>query len=393
MTETAAEPARRQPPKSVNSDADYDHTAEKKLTKDERDVAELAGRLAPWLAEALGADGEVKIGSVDAPSGSGLSSVTVLLECSWQQDGQPKSRRLAVRIPPDASAYPVFRSYDLRMQYDVMAAVAAHTDVPVPPLVGVEESIDLIGSPFMVMEAVEGRAPVDNPPYVFGGWLLDASAEERDALERASIGVLAGVHSLPDPYAASPTLAAQAGGDPLRAHFDDLRAYYAWALADDGLRVPLLERTFEFLEARWPSHSEPVLSWGDSRPGNILYDGFTPVAVLDWEMASIAPREVDLGWYVFIHRFFQDIAEVFEMPGLPDFARPEKVAAAYEEISGYAPQDLDWFITYAALRHGVVMARIKRRMIHFGEEVPLDDPDDYVMHRAALEQLIGETTS
>ena len=134
-----------------------------------------------------------------------------------------------------------------------------------------------------------------------------------------------------------------------------------------------------------------MLSWGDARPGNILFDGFTPAAVLDWEMAAIAPREVDLGWYVFIHRFFQDIAEVFEMPGLPDFADPADVAAVYEEATGYAPQDLDWVITYAALRHGVVMARIKRRMIHFGEETAPDEPDDYVMHRAALERLIGES--
>ena len=303
----------------------------------------------------------------------------------------PAGEQLAVRIPPAEAAYPVFRSYDLRMQYDVMAAVGAHTDVPVPPLVGIEESSDLIGSPFLVMKAVEGRAPVDNPPYVFGGWLYDADPADREALDRASVEVLAGVHALPDPMAKLPSLAAAAGDDPLRAHFDDLRDYYEWTHREDGLRTPILERTFDFLEARWPQHSEPVLSWGDSRPGNILFDGLAPAAVIDWEMAAIAPREVDLGWYVFIHRFFQDIAEVFEMPGLPDFARPDKVAAVYEEASGYTPQDLDWFVTYAALRHGVVMARIKRRMIHFGEETAPEDPDDYVMHRAALERLIGDS--
>lgn len=392
MVDSAAETSSgSRPPRAVTSDENYDHTAEKKLTKDERDVTELAGQLAGWLGEALGADGQVRITDVRAPSGSGLSSVTVLLDCEWERDGQAHQDRLAVRIPPAEAAYPVFRSYDLRMQYDVMAAVGAQTDVPVPPLVGVEESSDLIGSPFLVMRAVEGRAPVDNPPYVFGGWLLEADPADREALDRASVEVLAGVHGLPDPHAVSASLTAAAGDDPLRAHFDDLRDYYEWTHREDGMRIPVLERTFDFLEQRWPRHSDPVLSWGDSRPGNILFDGFTPVAVLDWEMAGIAPREVDLGWYVFIHRFFQDIAEVFEMPGLPDFARPDKVAAVYEEVTGYAPQDLDWFITYAALRHGVVMARIKRRMIHFGEEAAPEEPDDYVMHRAALERLIGET--
>ena len=40
------------------------------------------------------------------------------------------------------------------------------------------------------------------------------------------------------------------------------------------------------------------MSWGDSRIGNMPYDGLTPVAVLDCVMAAIAPREVVLAWMV-----------------------------------------------------------------------------------------------
>ena len=47
---------------------------------------------------------------------------------------------------------------------------------------------------------------------------------------------------------------------------------------------------------------------GDARIGNVLYEGFTPVAVLDWEMAALGPRGLDLGWLVFLHAFFQMIA-------------------------------------------------------------------------------------
>ena len=39
---------------------------------------------------------------------------------------------------------------------------------------------------------------------------------------------------------------------------------------------------------------EAVLSWGDSRIGNMMFDGFDPVAVLDWEMAGVGPRELDV---------------------------------------------------------------------------------------------------
>ena len=38
-----------------------------------------------------------------------------------------------------------------------------------------------------------------------------------------------------------------------------------------------------------------MLSWGDSRIGNVMYRDFAPVAVLDWEMAPLGPRELDLG--------------------------------------------------------------------------------------------------
>jgi hypothetical protein len=35
------------------------------------------------------------------------------------------------------------------------------------------------------------------------------------------------------------------------------------------------------------------------------------------------------------------------------------------------------------------MSQVKRRMIHFGEEVVPEHPDDYVMHRAMIERLVG----
>jgi aminoglycoside phosphotransferase (APT) family kinase protein len=50
-----------------------------------------------------------------------------------------------------------------------------------------------------------------------------------------------------------------------------------------------------------------VLNWGDACIGNVVHDGFDPVAVLDWEMAALAPREVDLCWTVYPHRFFHDL--------------------------------------------------------------------------------------
>lgn len=355
-----------------------------KLTTHQRDLAQLGRDLEPWLASRLGVD-TVTVTDIHTPDGGGMSSVTVLLTAGLMGPEGPVSRDLVVRLPPDQASYPVFPSYDLRLQYDVMAAVGRATDVPVPGLVGVDDG-DAIGTPFLVMDAVTGRAPTDNPPYVFGGWLADATPEERRAMSDATASILARIHSVPPTDV--PGLVVT--DDPLRTHVEAQREYYAWTHADDGVRIPLLERAFDWLEEHWPTDpGDAVLSWGDARPGNILWEGWTPVAVLDWEMASVAPRGVDVAWFPLIHRFFQDIAEVFELPGLPDFGDPDEFAAAYAAAGGEEIADLRWYLVYNALRHGIVMARIKRRMIHFGEETRPEDPDDYVMHRALLARLMG----
>ena len=68
-----------------------------------------------------------------------------------------------------------------------------------------------------------------------------------------------------------------------------------------------------------------MLAWGDSRIGNVLYQDFRPVAVLDWEMATVGPRELDVAWIIFAHMVFQELAGLAGLPGLPDVMREEDV--------------------------------------------------------------------
>lgn len=58
------------------------------------------------------------------------------------------------------------------------------------------------------------------------------------------------------------------------------------------------------------------------------------MAVLDWEMAALGPRELDVSWFIFLHRFFQDIAQFFDQPGLPAFLRRSEVERCYQELTG-----------------------------------------------------------
>jgi aminoglycoside phosphotransferase (APT) family kinase protein len=119
-----------------------------------------------------------------------------------------------------------------------------------------------------------------------------------------------------------------------------------------------------------------------------MYADFAPVAVLDWEMAGIAPREVDLGWLAFLHRFFQDLAEFFGLPGLPGFLDLREVAAQYAAAGGRVPRDLPFYEMYAALRHGVVMGRVNRRRVHFGEQEAPSDADGLVNHQGTLRAML-----
>ncbi|RDI64993.1 phosphotransferase family protein [Nocardia pseudobrasiliensis] len=373
-------------------DPDRDPGDRYELTISARDLDDLAERLARWLAGKVHADGTPKITNLSRPQSGGMSSGSVLFDASWERDGRTETGSYVVRMPPETGAMPVFETYDLTTQYGVMAGVAEHTDVPVPRLYWLEDDESVLGSPFFVMGKVDGRIPEDNPPYVFVGWLFDSTPEERLRLTRNTVDVIARIHAIEDPAAKFPMLASSGEGSSLRQQLERDRRWYNWALADDGYRIPLLERTFDWLEKNFPADPGPdVLSWGDSRPGNIIYNGFEPVAVLDWEMATLGPRELDVAWVIFIHRFFQDIATQFHQPGLPDYLRREDVVAHYESSTGHTLRDLDWYIIYAALRHGIVMARVKRRMIHFGEDQDTDDRDNYVMHRASLESLLAGT--
>ncbi|WP_371865365.1 phosphotransferase family protein [Gordonia spumicola] len=209
------------------------------------------------------------------------------------------------------------------------------------------------------------------------------------ALTAASVGVLAAVHAAPLPTVG--VALPNDGESPLRAHIRRLREFYDWA-AQGRAGAPLIERAFAWVDENFPKDEpEPVLTWGDARIGNIMYRDFAPVAVLDWEMATVGPRELDIAWMIFIHRFFQDLAELATLEGLPDFLTRDDVTAEYERLTGYAPRDLDFYITYSALVHAVIMFRINCRAIHFGQAAEPADPDDMILHRATVEAMMAGT--
>jgi aminoglycoside phosphotransferase (APT) family kinase protein len=362
------------------------------LQRSSRDPEAMAALVAAWLATQLpvGADPDVHFAT--ASDSNGMSSETVLADVSWTEDGERRTEGFVVRMAPSVEDVPVFSSYRLDHQYDAIRLVGELSDVPVPTPRWLEPTGEVLGAPFFFMERVEGIVPPDVMPYTFGGnWFADASTDEQRRLQDATVAAIAGLHQIPDPEVTFAFLddRAVAGETPLRRHFERTRAWYEWA-AQALDRSPLIDRALAWLEGHWPEADTPgnvVLSWGDSRIGNVLYRDFEPVAVLDWEMAGLGPRELDLGWMVFAHQVFQTLAETFELPGLPSVLREEDVRASYAAQTGVEVGDLTWFEIYSGVIWGVVFMRTGARQAHFGE-IELPESPDALMHHAPLFQRL-----
>jgi aminoglycoside phosphotransferase (APT) family kinase protein len=342
-----------------------------------RDLNDLAAGLASWAGSRGTSEGAVT--NVRAPE-SGMANETVL----FRVDGEPLVARLA---PLPGTPLSLFPNYDLDLQRRCMELVKRHTKVPVPEVVLLESSEEWLGAPFLVLRAVEGVVPLDNPPYPFTGWLLDADEDDRLRLEERSIAILVELHLVTPATDDLSFLAPKAAGDSyLSRQLQFQREYYEWACEERP--VPIVEEAFDVLSATIPVAERTVLNWGDSRIGNILYRDFEPVAVLDWEMATLGPPEVDLGWMTMMHAFFQGMAEQHGFPGLPDFLRRSRAVAVYEELSGHRLDDLAWYEALAALRFAIISIRTTLRSVAFGlQEAPID-PDGLVMFQPLLRRLL-----
>ena len=365
--------------------SDEDQSAKPKTSTRDRD--DIAGRLAEWLRGVTGADELPVVGGLDVPDKGGLSSDTLLADLSWTAGGQRHDRRVAVRLPPPADAWPVFPAYDLGRQAAAMEAVRRGTSVPVPEVLWYEPDAAPLGDPFIVMDRVDGVAAPDYLPYTWGSWVTELSRDQRAVVADTCIDVIAAIHGAEVTPEISAALELRAfDGSPLRRHFESERARYEWAR--DDRHFPTIERGFEVLEAHWPAHEQDArIGWGDARLGNILWSGTDPVAVLDWEMVALTPPELDLSWMVFFAEYFQRSAERRGLPGIPDFLTRETAVARYERVTDTSVEHFDWYLCYTAVREAIVSLRTMGRAVHFGELAAPEDPEALILDRDFVVEL------
>jgi aminoglycoside phosphotransferase (APT) family kinase protein len=309
----------------------------------------------------------VRVADVQIPQASGLSNETVLFEATWDQNGGERHERLVARVQPSGPA--VFPRYDLGLEFSVMQALERNTDVPVPGMLFTDDDPSLLGAPFIVMRRVDGRVPSDDPPFTVEGWVLDLSDQERERLAENAVQVLARLHAVDVDAAGLGALRAhpEAGIDGQLAFW---RETLAWAAEGDA--NPTVEAGLDWLEAHAPDdRGDAVLSWGDARVGNMIFDDDLSVAaVLDWEMVAVAPAGLDVGWWLFLLRHH---TEGVGAPLPAGFPSREAFVARYEELTGTTLADLHFWEVFAAVRLSALMHRAGNLMITAGL-LPPDAP-------------------
>jgi aminoglycoside phosphotransferase (APT) family kinase protein len=318
-----------------------------------RDLDTARGPIAAWLLDQLGRQApaitELVVDLASHTTG-GYSNEIIMVDASYRRGGAAEVRHLVLRLPPPGPA--LFPTYDLAMQVAVQEAVGDH-GVPVPSPITFEPDERWLGAPFLVMPRVSGHDPGELP--VVDPWVAGASTSEQRALHQGFLDTVARIHATP--WRDRPVAGHLRGAS---GSLDDEVGWWA-ALAEwccEGDPPALLTGAFQWCRDHRPTTEPPPgLLWGDVRLGNVIFDDrFAPAAVLDWEMASIGPAELDLAWYTAL----EAMTEHFFGQRVPGFLTRDEIVAAHQQALGRPLVDLEWFEIFAMCRSAVLNIRADR---------------------------------
>ena len=278
--------------------------------------------------------------------GHGRSNITYQLEAG--------GRHWVLRRPPLSHVQPT--AHDMAREYRVISALA-DTDVPVPKTYALCEDKDVIGSPFFIMEFVEGLVPLD-PKLISSRF----DEETRRRLGEELIDTLASLHALKPEDVGLGDFGRPAG------YVERQVRRFSEQLAKVKTReLPELDELARRLNAALPTGTDATIVHGDYRLDNaIVNDEGHVAAVLDWEMSTLGDPLADLG---IMRMYWRDRGSeaglaavgsggVITLPGFPTW---QEAAKRYEERSGRDLSQLDFYIVLAHFKLAVILENMHAR--------------------------------
>ncbi len=313
------------------------------MTEGEGAPADVVG---PWLAARTG-EAAWREATVALISG-GKSNLTYVVASTAGQ--------VVLRRPP--TGHVLATAHDMLREARVIGALAP-TPVPVPGLIAVEETGELLGAPFYVMERVVGHIVRDELPAGYA----QTPAERATVAERL-VGTLADLHAV-DPQACG----LGSFGRPAGYMERQVRRWSTQWEATRTADLPALDALAGDLAARVPAHSEHAIVHGDYRLDNTILDPDEVgriAAVLDWEMSTLGDPLADLGILLVYWRAAGESTalggltpSVSWMEGFPDRAG---IAELYAKASGREVHDLPFYVAFGYFKLAVVVQGIVARI-------------------------------
>ena len=196
------------------------------------------------------------------------------------------NRRMVLRKKPAGPILP--GAHAIEREYRVLSALHP-TGVPVARPILLHEAADPLGTPFYLMERVEGR--------VFEDCALPAlPVADRRAIWMGLADAMAQMHAVrPE------TVGLGDFGKPGNYFERQIGRWTRQWQQSDSPPIPAIDRLVDWLPRNLPPDDGTVrLAHGDFRIGNMLFHPTEPrvVAILDWELSTLGHPLADLGFCV-----------------------------------------------------------------------------------------------
>jgi aminoglycoside phosphotransferase (APT) family kinase protein len=296
--------------------------------------------LAAFVAGAVpGADGSMDVDRI----GGGQSNPTYFVTLP--------GRRLVLRKRPAGPTLPSAHAVD--REYRVLQALAG-TDVPAPRPVLFHGETDVVGTPFYLMERLDGR--------VFHDCALPGlTPADRRAMYLSMADALSALHAV-DPAAVGLADFGRPGGYFAR-QFARWSRQWKESPAND---IPEIDAVVAWLETRIPEDAgRPAIAHGDFRLGNLMFHPTEPrvVAILDWELATLGDPLADLGfccmtWHTGPDEYSGILGLDRDRLGIPS---KEEFVARYEQRATPSGRLLPVHVVFALFRFAVIFVGIADR--------------------------------